>query len=94
MRDRVCQQVAQRLRETVGVGPQCARRDGAELEAAIGERHDPLPQLGHERHQIDRLQAQELRVLAACEQQQVVDQAAHARDLALHQPLHPAHLLG
>ena len=43
--DRVGQEVAQRLREAVGVGAQHALRDRPELEAPVGQQARPLPQL-------------------------------------------------
>ena len=47
--DRVAHQVAQRLGEPVGVGSQRRRRDGTELEAAVGEQAHPVPQLAARR---------------------------------------------
>ena len=43
--------------------------------------------------QLDRLQAQELRLLGLGEHQEVVDEAGDAGDLRLHEALHASHLL-
>ncbi len=92
MRDRVGHQVAQRLRQPVGVGDQRPRRHRPQFEAAIGKQADPVPQVPHEPPQVDRREPQELRLLGLRQQQQIVDQPRHARDLGLHETLHPAHL--
>ncbi len=81
----------------------CARRsgsafstpvwDGAQLEAAVGEKAHPVPQLVHEHAELDRLDAQELALLALGQQQQVIHQPGDPRDLRLHQPGDALHLL-
>ncbi len=81
----------------------CASRSGsalrvplghrAELEAAVGDQAHAVPQLAHERGQLDRLGAQELALLALGEQQQVFDEPRDPRDLGLHDTRDPAHLL-
>ena len=67
-------------------------RDRPQLEAALAIRlipsHSSLTIAG----QLDRLDAQELRLLGLGQQQQIVHQPADARDLGLHEPLHAAHL--
>ena len=62
-----------------------AVRHRAELEAAVGEQDHAIPQLADEPAQVDRLDPQELRLLALGEQQQVVDEAADACDLGLNE---------
>ena len=91
--DCVADEVAQRLCEPVGVGAQRARGNRTELEAARREQAHPIPQLLHEERQIDRLDAQELRLLGLGQQQQIVHEPADPRDLSLHQALDAAHLL-
>ena len=92
MLDRVAGEVAQRLREAVGVGAERAGGDRRELEAALGGEAHAVPQLRDERPQVDRLDVQELPLFGLREQQQIVDQARDARDLGLHEALDAADL--
>ena len=92
--DRVGEQVAQRLREPVGVGvAACPRGTGPSSKRRSASRLMPSHSSSHEAPQLDRLDAQELRLLGLGQQQQVVDQPADARDLGLHEALDAAHLL-
>ena len=71
----------QRLREPVRVSHEHPGGYGSELETTLGEQRHPVPQLAHEVGQIDRLEAQELRVLAARDAHR--SWAAHRPRLAL-----------
>ena len=90
MRDRVGEQVAKRLSETVGIGEQRARRQRVELEATVSERGDALPKIVDEGLEVDRLDAQEMVLFCLGEQQQVIYQAARAGYLCLDEPLYAA----
>ena len=90
--DRVCNEVAQGLGEAIGIGAEDARRHDTQLKAARREQAHPVPQLGHVGAEIDRFAAQELRLLALGEQQQVIDQAADPGDLSPREALDAANL--
>ena len=92
--DRVCNEVAQGLGEAIGIGAEDARRHDTQLKAARREQAHPVPQLGHVGAEIDRFAAQELRLLALGEQQQVIDQAADPGDLSPREALDAANLRG
>jgi len=92
--DRVGQEVAQRLRQAVRVDDQPPGRHLAELEAATREQTHPVPQVVDEHRDVNRLDLQELRLLRLRQHQQIVDQPPDPCDLCLHQPVHPADLLG
>ncbi len=93
MVDRIAEQVAQRLRQTIRVGSERAARNRPELEAPAREQAHPVPQLANVDRQVDRLDPQELDLLGLGQQQQIVHQAADPRDLGLQQSLDAAHLL-
>jgi len=90
--DRVREQVAQSLRQPVGVGLKRSAGDLAKLEVPPREPQRPGPELANEVLQIDRPRTQELGALGLCEQQQVVDEPADAGDLGLHEGADAAHL--
>ncbi len=93
--DRVADQVAQRLGETVAVGAAASPRgSGPSSKRRSASSVIPSHSSLHVGGQLDRLRAQEaLGVVALGEQQQVVHQPADARHLGLHEGLHAAHLL-
>jgi hypothetical protein len=73
--NRIANQVSQRLGEAVRVRPENPLRRRPKLEvAARGEGH-PIPQARNVVDQLNRLDAQELRLLGLCEQEQVVDKS-------------------
>ena len=75
--DRVAREVAQRLREAVGIGDQRAGRDRAELEVAVGGQLSPVPEVGQERRAGRSARASRSRAARPrCSNEQVVDQAA------------------
>ena len=82
--DRVGGQVAEGLSQPVRIGSQRSRGDRTEFEMPVGGQADPVPQLAHEAVEIDALGTQEVRVLGLGQEQEIVNETADARDLAVH----------
>lgn len=66
--------------------------DRIELEAAVRHQRDALPQVGNEPGQVDRNHTHSVGLLGLGQEEQIIDETRHPRDLRLHQRLDPAYL--
>ena len=90
--DRIAHEVADRLREAVGIAVQLATGRARELEAPVGRDPVRLVEPVEPWRDRDRLLPQPATLLGLREQQQVLDEPLHALDLDPYEALDPLHV--